>query len=45
MEPADGPVELRFGDLGGMVGLDESFLCPPGGCQQVRIHLSSVSRR
>jgi hypothetical protein len=34
MEPADGPVELRFSDLGGMVCLDELFLRLPGGCQQ-----------
>ena len=44
MEPSDGPVELRFSDLGGMVCLDELFLRLPGGCQQSLIHLSSVSR-
>ena len=45
MEPADGPVELRFGDVGGMVCLDELLLRLPGGCQQLLIHVSSVSRR
>jgi hypothetical protein len=38
MQPADGTVELRFGDLGGVVCLDELFLRPPGGRQEFVIH-------
>jgi hypothetical protein len=39
MQPADGTVELRLGDLGGMVSLDELFLRLSCGYQQVLIHI------
>ena len=39
MQPAHGPVELRLGDLGRMVRLDELFLRLPGRCQQLLVHL------
>jgi hypothetical protein len=45
MQAADGTVELGFGDVGGMVCLDELFLRLPGRGQQLRIHASIVPRR
>jgi hypothetical protein len=39
MQAADGTVKLSFGDLGGMVCLDEPFLCLPGRGQQLLIHI------
>jgi hypothetical protein len=39
MQAADGTVKLSFGDLGGMVCLDELFLRLPGRCKQLLIHI------
>jgi len=45
VEPAHGPMELRLGDLGGVIGLDHPLLRLPGGGQQPLVHPSSVPRR
>jgi hypothetical protein len=39
MQATDGTVKLGFGDLRGMVRLDESFLCLPGRCQQLCVQV------
>jgi hypothetical protein len=39
MQAADGAVKLSFGDLGGVVCLDELFLRLPGRGQQLLVHI------
>lgn len=39
VQAAEGAVELGFGNLGGMVCLDELVLRLPGRCQQLLIHI------